>query len=162
MTTPIAYPDTNGFRASPVSAVVKVNGNEFVGFKEITGSRKRERGMVTGANADPIGKTRGMNKYALSMSVYLAEWKAFLLDPSNFGNGYGDVPYPVEITVTENGYDTQTWRFEGCTTDGNELKVSTSGTDALAVESIDFNPLKLYINNLDDNAQPLGGAPAIG
>ena len=160
MPIPIAYPDTTGFRASPVDAIVKVNGNEFVGFAEVKGSRKRERVLVKGANADPIGKTRGMNTYALTMSVYAAEWKAFFTD--TFGAGYGDAQFRVEITITAQGYDTQTWDFRGCTTDGSEMTVSTGGADPLKVESIEFNPTKMYFNGVDDNALPLGGPPAIG
>lgn len=160
MPIPIAYPDTTGFRASSSSSIVKVNGNEFVGYVEVKGGRKRERQLVPGANADDIGKTRGKNKYTLTMSVYIAEWYAFLL--STFGAGYGDVSFPVEITVTEQGYDTQTWRFDGCTNDGGELSVNTSNADPLKVESIELSPIKMLINGIDDNARPLGGPPAIG
>lgn len=160
MPIPIAYPNTTSFRASSNSAIVKIFGNEFVGFVEVKGGRKRERQMVQGANADPIGKTRGKNTYTLSLSVYAAEWKAFVLDV--LGNGYGDQMGRVEITVTENGYDTQTWDFRGCTIDGGELTVTTSSSDALKVESIEFSPTKMLVNNIDDNAVPLGGPPAIG
>lgn len=162
MPIPITYPDFSGFRASSNSSIVKVNGNEFVGFVEVKGGRKRDRKIVPGANADPIGKTRGKNNYSLTMSVYIAEWKAFFLDPSNFGAGYGDVSYPVEIVVTENGYDTQTYRFDGCTTDGAELTVNVDNSDPLKIETIEFNPLKMTINGIDDNATPLGGPPSIG
>lgn len=160
MPIPIAYPNTTGFRASSNSAIVKVAGNEFVGFTEVKGGRKRERAIVTVANADPGGKTRGKNTYTLTMGVYIAEWKAFMLD--TFGQGYGDVAFRVEITITENGYDTQTWEFRGCTNDGGELGVNTSNSDPLKVESIEFSPLKMLINEIDDNANPLGGPPAIG
>lgn len=162
MPVTIAYPNTTGFRASSNSAILKVNGIEFVGFTEVKGGRKRERTMVQGANADDIGKTRGKNKYTLTIGVYIAEWKAFFLDPANFGNGYGDQMFRVEVTLTENGYDTQTWDFRGCTNDGGELGVNTSNSDPLKVESIELSPLKMYINGIDDNANPLGGPPAIG
>lgn len=160
MPTAISYPDTSGFRASSNSSIVKVAGNEFVGFTEVKGSRKRERVLVPGANADDIGKTRGKNKYSLTLGVYVAEWKAFFLD--TFGSGYGDQQFQVEVTITENGYDTQTYLFTGCTNDGGELTVNTSNSDPLKVESIEFSPLKMYINGIDDNGQPLGGPPAIG
>jgi hypothetical protein len=160
MPTPISYADTTGFRASSVDSILKIAGNEFVGYAEAKGGRKRERAMVPGANADDIGKTRGRNKYSLSISVYIAEFKAFLLD--TFGNGYGDVMFSVEITVTAQGYDTQTYLFTGCTYDGGELSVSTSSNDALKIESAEFSPLKMTVNGIDDNAKPLGGPPAIG
>lgn len=160
MPTPIAYPDTTGFRASSNSAILKIFGNEFVGYTEVKGGRKRERAMVPGANADDIGKTRGKNKYTLTIAVYVAEWKAFVLDV--LGNGYGDRQGRVEITITEQGYDTQTWDFRGCTIDGGELGVNTSNSDPLKVESIELSPLKMYVNGIDDNARPLGGPPAIG
>lgn len=158
MPTPIAYPDITGYRAGFQSTVVKVDGQEFVGFKEIKLSRKRERGVVKGANADPIGKTRGSNSYEASITVYVAEFKAFMTD--HFGAGYGDRSFTFDVFITENGYDTQHHRALGCTIDETEIS-SSDGTDAIAVP-VNLAPIKVIFNNTDDNARPLRAAPAIG
>lgn len=160
MPTPISYPDTTGFRADSSSAIVKLDRQEFAGWIEVKGSRKRTRGDVPGANADPLGKTRGKNKYELTLSVYVAEFKAFILD--HFGPGYGDIQFNVEVTITENGYDTQTYLSLGCTIDGAEFSASASSSDPLKIENIEFSPTKIIFNGVDDNARPLTGQVAIG
>ena len=166
MPTAIAYPDTTGFRASSDSAILKVAGIEITGFVEVKGSRKRERVIVQGPNADPLGKTRGKNTYSLTLSLYAAEMYLLVYALQNGYNGsgtsYGDTMFRVEVTITEQGYDTQTWDFRGCTLDGQELTVTASSADPLKVETIEFTPLKLYINGIDDNAKPLTGVPSVG
>lgn len=158
MPTPISYPDTVGFRAGFNSTIFKIDGQEFVGFKSVEGGRTRSRGIVKGPNADPLGKTRGSNEYKFSAEVYVAEFKAFVLD--HFGAGYGDRQFTCEVTITENGYDTQTHFIRGCTIDTSDFSFA-EGNDALTVK-IEFNPIKILMNGVDDNARPLIGAPAIG
>lgn len=158
MPTPIQYPDITGFRAGFNSTTVKIDGQEFTGYKEFKLSRKRERGVVKGANADPLGKTRGSNTYEASITVYAAEFKAFFLD--HFGPGYGDKPFTFEANITENGYDTQTHFAFGCTVDETEVS-SAEGNDAIAVP-INLNPVKILFDGEDDNIRPLAAAPDIG
>lgn len=158
MPIPIRYPDITGFRAGFNSTTVKVDGQEFTGYKEFKGSRKRERGMVKGANADPLGKTRGSNTYEASITVYVAEFNAFFLQ--HFGRGYGDRMFTFEFFITENGYDTQHHICRGCTIDETEVS-SADGNDAIAVP-ISLNPVKILFNGIDDNLVPLRASPAIG
>ncbi len=159
MPTPISYPDTVGFRAGFNSLQVKLNGQEIIGLSEGKLSRKRERGVVYGTNADPIGKTRGKNGYEASITVFVAEFKAYILD--TFGAGYADVQMILEVTITENGYDTQTHTAYGCTIDASELSFS-EGTDPLKMASIDLGPTKILFNGVDDNARPLAAPAALG
>lgn len=159
MATPLRYPDLIGFRAGFNSLIFKLDGQEFPGFVEGKIGRKRERGMVPGANADPLGKTRGKNTYECSITIYVAEFLAFVIQ--HFGAGYGDRIFTVEVTITENGYDTQTHVAQGCTIDTALLSFS-EGTDPLKMDSIDFTPTKVLINGVDDNARPLRGAVAVG
>lgn len=159
MATPIRYPDTTSFRAGFQSLIVKIDGQEFPGYSEGKMSRKRERGMVLGANADPLGKTRGKNTYEASITVYIAEFLAFMV--LHFGDGYGDRQFVFEATISENGYDTQTWVAYGCTIDLSAFSFS-EGTDPLKTESIDLTPTKIIVNGIDDNARPLRGAVAVG
>lgn len=158
MPTPIAYPNTTGFRAGFQSTLFKINGQQFVGYKSLEGERTRERALVYGANADPLGKTRGKNSYKFSVEVYVAEFKSFMVD--QFGAGYGDVQFSCEVDVTENGYDTQSYIVEGCTVDSSQFSFS-EGSEPLTMK-VDFNPVKIIFNNVDDNARPLSGAVAIG
>lgn len=157
MPTAISYPDTTGFRAGFQSTTLKINGVEFTGYKSLEGERTRERGVVYGPNADPLGKTRGKNSYKFSVEVYVAEFKAFMVD--QFGAGYGDVQFSCEVDITEQGYDTQTHLIRGCTIDSSNFSFS-EGTDALTMK-VDFNPTKILFNKVDDNARPLTGAVAI-
>lgn len=163
MATPIRYPDTTGFRAGFQSTIVKfvsaTHGvHEFVGFTEVSMEQNRERALVYGANADPIGKTRGKNTPSAKLTVYLAEFKQFVLDA--FGPGYADVMFTLEATVTENGYDTQTHYARGCTVDKKSFTTS-EGTDPIKVE-LELSPVKVLLNGVDDNARPLTAQPAIG
>jgi hypothetical protein len=159
MPTPIRYPDTTGFRAGWQSLILKVDGQEFVGFVACEGERARERALVFGTNADPIGKTRGKNTYKASIGVYVAEFKQFMVD--HFGPGYGDRSFTFQMTIAENGYDVQTVICYGCTLDKTTFSFS-EGSDPLKVEGIDLNPVKIVWDGVDDNARPLGAQPSIG
>ncbi len=158
MPTPISYPDTTGFRAGFNSVILKIDKQEFTGFKSVSGERTRSRGIVKGANADPLGKTRGSNEYKHSVEVYLAEFKAFMVD--HFGAGYGDRQFTNEVTITENGYDTQTHVCRGCTIDTSTFDFG-EGTDALTFK-VEFNPTKILFCGVDDNERPLQGAASVG
>jgi hypothetical protein len=158
MPTPIRYPDTTSFRADFHSSIAKIDGQQFPGYKECKLSRKRERGVVKGANADPLGKTRGSNTYEASITVFAAEFKIFVLD--HFGAGYADKTFTFEVALTEGGYDTQVHYALGCTIDSSELSIS-EGNDAVTL-TIDMSPVKILFNGTDDNAAPLAGAPSIG
>lgn len=159
MPTPIAYPDTTGFRAGWQSLILKVDNQEFLGYAACEAERARERALVFGTNADPIGKTRGKNTYKASIGVYVAEFKTFMVD--HFGPGYGDRTFTFQMTITENGYDTQTVICYGCTIDKTTFSFS-EGSDPLKVEGIDLNPVKIVWDGVNDNARPLGRQPSIG
>lgn len=158
MATPIRYPDTIGFRASFQSTILKIDGQEFPGFVAVEAERARERVLVYGANADPLGKTRGKNSYKASVGVYLAEFNAYMLE--HFGDGWGDRPFTAQVSVTENGYDTVTVIMYGCTVDVAKFSAS-EGADPLKVEGIELSPTKIVWNGLDDNARPLRGAASV-
>jgi len=156
---PLRYPDITGFRAGYSSVILKINQQEFVGFTAVSGERTRERVLVYGANADPIGKTRGKNTYKASIGVYLAEFNAFMIE--QFGPGWGDVMFTAEVIVTENGYDTMQFLCQGCTVDVMKYDWSESA-DPLKIEGIELNPVKIIVNGIDDNARPLGVPVAAG
>lgn len=153
MPIPIRYPDLTGNRAGFSSLIFKIAGEEFVGFVAVSAERTRERVLVYGANADPIGKTRGKNTYKASIGLYLAEFDFFMIQ--RFGAGWGDVPFGAEVIATENGYDTQHVLLQGCTVDVAKFDWSESA-DPLKIEGVELNPIKVTWNGKNDNRRPLG------
>jgi hypothetical protein len=152
----IPYPIINGVRHDFTSTVLKIDEQEFQGYRKVTHNRKRDRTKVYGNNPDPLGKTRGKNDYEFKVTVLLAEFKAFITD--YFESGYGDAVFSCQLSYIENGFDSQDVLAIGCTIDESSFDHS-EGTDALEVE-IDFSPIKIIYNGVDDNATPLVGAPA--
>ena len=70
MPIPIPYPQTTGFREGFQSVVWKINRNNIgFGFKTVEGGVKRDRGIVWGANSEPLGKTRGKSTYTLAGEI---------------------------------------------------------------------------------------------
>lgn len=156
-TTPIQYPLVNGARHSFVSIELSINGQIYVGFKEINYSRTRSRTVVMGNNADPIGKTRGTNEYKCDASLYLAEFNALTLDSlgGTTNGSYGDFFFTIFVTYSENGFDTIVDTIAGNTLDTTDAS-NSQGNDP-TVRKVEFNPLKILFNGVDDNAFPLVG-----
>jgi hypothetical protein len=150
----IPYPMTNGARQSFVSIEVKLNGQIFVGIPKIDYKRTRERTVITGTNADPLGKTRGENKYEGSCDIYLAEFNQFMVSTMG-GAGYGDVFFNVDVTYSENGLDVIHDTLIGCTIDSTEASNSKGSEGSL--RTVNLSPLKVLFNGIDDNSSPLQG-----
>lgn len=160
MPTTINYPDTTGFRAAGASVILKIDDQEFPGWTAVEGERTRERVLVWGANADPLGKTRGKNTYKASVGMYPAEFNVFMVQ--HFGPGWGDRQFSAQVIVNENGYDTIDIRMTGCTVDVMKFSFASDSADPLKIEGIELNPIKITWNGVDDNARPLRGAVAVG
>lgn len=148
--TPISFPLVNGARHSFSSIELKINGQIFVGFKSINYSRTRSRTMVYGNSPDPLGKTRGTNEYKADCELYLAEFNAF---KESLGAGYGDIAFDINVTYTENGFDTISDVIRGCTLDTTDSS-NSQGNDPL-VRKMELNPIKILFNGKDDLATPL-------
>ena len=153
----IPYPMVNGARVSFVSIETKLNGQVFMGITKIDYKRTRERAFIEGTNADPLGKTRGTNKYEASCEMHLAEFNQFCISTLG-GAGYGDVFFPVDVTYSENGFDMIHDQIIGCTVDSTEAS-NAKGAEG-TVRNMDLKPLKVLFNGVDDNAVPLRGVPA--
>ena len=150
----IPYPMTNGARQSYVSLEAKLNGQIFMGITKIDYKRNRERTVITGTNADPLGKTRGENKYEASCELYLAEWNQFMVSTMG-GAGYGDVFFTVDVTYSEKNLDMIHDTLLGCTIDSTEAS-NAKGTEG-TLRTVNLSPLKILFNGVDDNATPLQG-----
>ena len=169
MSTPIAYPLLNGVRQSFVSTEIRfataaigaTQGGTTLslnlrGYKNAEYGRKRTRGELRGNHPDPIGKTRGSNAYTGKFTYALAEALAIrnaLQALAGGASGYGDVFFSVIITHSETGFDTQTDTVSGCTLDDDQIKLA-EGVEATMVD-LDFSPLKVLINGVDDVTNPL-------
>ena len=154
--TTIPYPMVDGARVAFVSMEAKLKGQIFVGITKLDYSRKRNREILKGTNADPIGKTRGDNDYACTGELYLAEFNQFIHQVLG-GDGYGDVFFPIDVTYSENGFDTIHDQIIGCTVD--ETKRANAKGPAGTTTEVDFAPLKIKFDGLDDNGNPLQGVP---
>lgn len=148
----ISYPVINGQRHSFASIELKIGSLIFLGFKSINYSRTRTRALVRGNSPDPLGKTRGENEYSADCEMYLAEWNLLM---STLGKGYGDATFSVNVTYSENGFDTITDNLLGCTIDSTEASQS-QGSDPLT-RKFNLAPLKILFGQTEDLAIPLVG-----
>lgn len=170
MPTPLQYPLVNGYRQSFVSTEVRFvnpsiagsSGGQALalalrGYKSIKYTRKRERAELRGNSPDPLAKTRGENKYTCEAEYALAEYNAIqsaLADLS--GGGYGDVFFSLQITHAEPGLPTVVDSVLGATIDSTEND-SAAGPDP-TMRKMDFGPLKVLFNGVDDLQVPLQGS----
>jgi len=153
--SPIQVPLTNGVVRSFGHVRANIAGIDFTGgFKSIKRSRKRKREKAMSNSPDPIGKTLGENEYECSAEVYL-DWYYNVL--TTLGPGYGDIPFLIYISYVGAGLTTYTDQVIGCTFDTDEGD-DKAGTSALT-RMMDFGPLKIKFNGLDDLADPLTGTP---
>lgn len=156
---PIRYPLINGVRHSMASLA---NGGLLItsdvrnwtsnGWNKLSFERTRDRGEVRGPHPDPIGMTRGQNKYTASLTLYLAELN-YLVQEVLGGPGYGDRPFSIVLQYLSNGLDTVKVEIRGCHLDKQAVDNSV-GTDATMVE-IDLHPIKIIWNDQDDVDDPL-------
>lgn len=152
---PILVPLTNGVVWSFGHVTLNIAGLEFTGgFKSIKRSRKRNREMVYSNSPDPVGKTLGQNEYQCSAEVYVEWWRALLHTvQETVGEGYGDQFFDLFVAYNATGFDPIVDAIIGCTFDSTDADDGV-GTTALT-RTIEFNPLKIRFNGVDDLADPL-------
>ncbi len=167
MSAPIPYPLLNGARQSFVSTEITfmqpgigaTQGGQSLnlalrGYTSAKYSRVRSRSKQWGNHPDPVSKTRGKNDYVSEFKYYLAEVRAIRQALQALaGAGYGDVFFNIQITHSENGFDTEVVDILGCTFDKDEVALA-EGTEA-TMSDLDFSPLKIKWDGQDDCATPL-------
>lgn len=122
------------------SITVKAKGQELTGIKAISYGDAIEREAVYGAGRHKLGMTRG--KYTTeqgSMTLFLKQHRAFI---ATLGDGWGDVPFEIEVRYAETGEDTHVDIIEGCKLAGNP-EGGEEGASALEREvKFDFMRIK--------------------
>ena len=152
---PILVPLTNGFVRSIAHVRLEIAGLEFTGgFKAIKRSRKRSRELPMSNNADPVGKTVGENKCECSAEMYV-DWYYNLIRTinQNYGAGYADQPFTIYTSFVGWNLVPHTDTIVGCTFDDDDGDDKTG--PAALVRTVNFNPIKIYFDGLDDNSDPL-------
>lgn len=154
---PVLYPLVNGVRHSFASIEAKINGVPFLGIQSVDYDRVRSRAEVYGTHPDPIGKTRGQNKYTAEMEMLLAEFNNFQAQTGILGQGWGDFPFIVTVSYSElaSGLVTVTDVLIGCTMDSATAK-NKVGTEA-TTRKINLNPVKIIFGGVDDSLIPVVG-----
>ena len=85
-----------GFLYSHVSDDVRMYGLRVKGNTEMTWSVETEDAEEYGTSTDPIGATRGRNKYSLSFTLLLSNWEGYCQDC----DAKGVVPMKRAGTIT--------------------------------------------------------------
>lgn len=153
---PVAVPLINGVGWSFGHIKLRIADMEFTGgFKSIDYSRKRTREKARSNHPDPVFKTLGENDYECTAEVYVEWWRQLLLQLQNtFGPGYGDQFFTTYVSYgNARGFAPITDTILGCTLDTTEAKNSQG--PAPLTRMIDFNPMKVLYNGLEDLAVPL-------
>ncbi|GAC1536329.1 MAG: hypothetical protein NVS3B10_00150 [Polyangiales bacterium] len=159
MPSPIQYPFINGVRQDISSVEMKIICtapviNQVFFFRSLNYSRTRSRSMVEMNHPDPVAKTRGKNAYKADIEIGLAEYALLV---ALLGPGYGDVPFMVQVNITEQGFDPQNIQIFGCTVDTDDGAIP-NGAEALW-KKVELSPLKVLVNGQDDLTVPLIGVP---
>src|SRR5579859_3969276 len=147
----IQVPLINGVLYSFGHTLLRIASLEFTGgFTEINYERTRNREMGYSNNPDPVGKTLGENAYTANAVLYLAWWDAL---QRKLGPGYGDVPFQLLVGYSADGLTFIQDVIEGATLDS--LKADNKRSPSPLMRSVDFNPLKIRFNGIDDLKTPL-------
>lgn len=133
-----------GFLYSHVSDDVRAYGLRMKGNTEVSFSVETEDAEEYGSSADPIGATRGRNKYALSLTLLLSAWEGFCQDCDSKGIAPMKRAGSIVWVISEPGQPTITMRANV-----NKLKkmelAAADGPDAHKVK-VEATVLKILRN----------------
>jgi hypothetical protein len=124
------YPTINGHRYSFASIELTIGTKRFIGFKGVDYSDELDPGIVRGAHAQPLGRTKGDYTAEASLTMLKEEWDELL---ATLGNGYLEIGFPITACYAEDGLPTNVDKLIGC----RIKKVSDShsqGNDGLEIK----------------------------
>ncbi len=125
-----------------------------IGFKEITYSSALEPGMVYGAHAQPIGRTRGQYKPEAALTLYRQEFDELIttLGAQAQGRGFMEVEFNILLSYSDDGQPLVSDIIETCRI--KKVDHSASGTDALEVK-LELSPMNILHNDKSAVSGPL-------
>lgn len=134
-------PLVNGNRYDFASIELRIRGQIFTGFKEISYSHKLEPGEVRGSAAQPIARTRGEYSAEGSLTLYRQEYDELV---AVLGDGFMETEFEGTVTHAERGQPTITDRLVGVRIKSDDSSYS-QGADALEVK-LDLSIMYLLKN----------------
>ena len=138
------YPLINGTRYSFASIELTLNGQRYVGFKELNYNQDLDPGEVRGAHSQMLGRTRGDLKADGSISMFEEEWNSLL---AALGAGYMEVPFDVSAAYAETNSPTITDVLHGCRIKKVD-KSRSQGTEGLVVK-LDLSIVWITLNGVE-------------
>lgn len=145
-----SFPLIRGVKYDFSSVEVDINGEIFTDIQAVDYSDTVSRSFLRGANAVPLGRTRG--EYEATGSITLskrggADLKALL------GNGFYEVSFDMTVSYSEAEEGVITDKVIGCQFESNENAHAT-GPDPL-VEVFPLSVMRILWNGLDPMANML-------
>jgi len=161
----LSYPLINGSYASANSAIIKIAGLQFVGFKALEYDDDLKPGDVRGTHARILGRTTGVESAKGSMELFLPEFKALLsalkvLALTRFGgpSGWKQVEFNIMAGYGENALDITQDELIGCRITSVGAGFSSGSADALT-RKCGLSIVNINWDGSQSLAFPLAGVP---
>ncbi len=155
--TDLSYPLVNGMRHEWSSVELKLDGDVYVGVKEVKYSQTLKGSKMRGTHPAPIGRTRGEYDSEASIVLWFAEGVQFR---KKLGAGYMEKAFDIVVSYVENGFDTIVDEIIGCRITKDEGGGS-QGPDGLTI-AWDLDPMKIIFGDLEALNTPLEKLAAAG
>lgn len=139
---PLSYPLVNGFAVSWASLTLKRDGDDELGFREISWKNAVERSEVRGQGRQILRHTRGDLKPELSITYLLEEFRDFR---TALGAGYMDKTVAYFLSYAEGTFISNV-EFVGCKMK-EEDHSHTQGPDGLTV-TVPFDIIAIIVDKL--------------
>ncbi len=153
----LSYPLVNGIRHEWSSVELKLDGDVYVGVKEVKYSATLKGTKMRGTHPAPIGRTRGEYDCEASIVLWFAEAVQFR---KKLGAGYMEKAFDIVVSYVEDGFDTVVDEIIGCRITKDEGGGS-QGPDGLTI-SWDLDPMKVIYNGDESLKVPLEKLAAAG
>lgn len=153
----LSYPLVNGMRHEWSSIEIKLDGDVYVGVKEIKYSDTLKPTKIHGTHPAPIGRTRGVYEAEASVVLWFAEAIQFR---KKLGAGYMEKAFDIVVSYVEDGFDTVVDEIIGARITKDEGGAS-QGPDGLTI-AWDLDVMKIIHNGDDPLKIPLEKLAAAG
>ncbi len=138
------YPLINGIRHEWSSVEIKLDGDVYIGVKEIKYSDSLKGTKIRGTHPKPLGRTRGEYDSEGSIVLWFAEAVLFR---RKLGKGYKEKSFDILVAYSEEGFETVVDELIGVRITKDEGGGSQS-PDGLTI-SWDLDPMDVLWDGLD-------------